>query len=81
MKKIAVELSTLEAEAMCLALGATAKDLNDLIQGCFNHACPDGETPEHRLNLMNNFLRYRDAMDAVYNRVFLLVDDSSKGAE
>lgn len=78
MKKIAVELTNLEAEAMCFALGATAKDLNDLIQGCFNHPCHDGEMPEHRLNLMNNFLRYRDAMDDVYKRVFPLVTDSSK---
>ena len=62
MKKITVELTNLEAEAMCFALGATAKDLNDLIQGCFNNPCPDGETPEHRLNLMNNFLRYEIAL-------------------
>ena len=81
MKKITVELTNLEAEAMCFALGATAKDLNDLIQGCFNHPCPDGETPEHRLNLMNNFLRYRDAMDDVYKRVFPLVTDNSEQAK
>ena len=81
MKKITVELNNLEAEALCFALGATAKDLNYLIQGCFNHPCPDGETPEHRLNLMSNFLCYRDAMDDVYRRVFPLVTDNSEQAK
>lgn len=70
MNEITITMSQEEAEAVCFALFNSAGGLDELLQDCFNHPASEVDrTPDEVLEAMWLWRVYRDAMNAVRERL------------
>lgn len=70
MNEITITMSQEETEAVCFALFNSAGGLNELLQDCFNHPASEVySTPDEVLEVMWRWRVYRDAMNAVRERL------------
>ena len=70
MNEITITMSQVEAEAVGFALFNSAGGLDELLQDCFNHPASEvNGTPDEVLEVMWRWRVYRDAMNAVRERL------------